>query len=445
MRIFLISSTIPDPERQASHIVLNATIQEMMRQGHVVVYQRILRDRASESAADQKQLERLTNSGVEVLPLLLPAASTDPKRKGLMRRLKKYVLTQPEDLYPEICLKDELECRVKSVGADILFVFWNPEGLAASFQIRSVPKFVYYGMPDHAAGEARFKNPELFDIPCRSVAEKIRLAAHRWENKKRLNFHLRFMRDCRAISNLSAFHAEFYRQMGHANSLYIPNMWPDTARGRWGTSPESEKGRPFKILASVGRPFSTGNTFGLHALGTQILPLLRKKLGAGNFELHICGRGQPYSSVAKSLQGDEVKWRGWVPDIDKEIRSSHLFLIANNTGFYKGVHTRFLHAWSLGACVVAHTVNTRYMPEIRHERNTLLGGTPEEISDWVTKALYDPHLRKRIGEGGRRTYEEIFTPAAVVSKLLKELQRCAGSPLPAPTPAPEKERSYQPQ
>ncbi len=445
MRIFLITSAIPDPKRQAIHIVLDTVIREALRQGHKIVYQHIFPRTKLHDDAQLAELKAVERLGVEVLPPLGLQSNSSSAQFTAGGRLKRFFGNNLSTFYPETALEPEVSRRVKTSAADAVFIFWNQEGLAAAYGLKGTPKFVYYGMPDDAASAARYKYPELFDIPHKTLKEKARLLAWQWENRTRGKCHLKLMLDCQAVSNLSSWHAQWYAKSGHPRSLYIQNIWPDTSQGRWGTSPEKEKARPFKILASVGRPFSTGNTFGLHYLGTQILPLLREKLGAGAFELHICGRGEATSAAAESLRGSEVKWRGWVPDIDEEIRSAHLFLITNNTGFYKGAHTRFLHAWSLGSCVVAHTVNTRYMPEIRHGHNTLLGSSPEEISDWVVKALYDPELRKRIGEGGRRTYEEIFTPPTVVSKILQELQRCAGGSLMVPTTNLKTERSYQPQ
>ena len=423
MRILLVTSTIPDPGRQASHIVLNATIEQIRRHGHTGIYQRIVRDRGTLTVEDERQMKRLAESGVEVLPLLAASDSTKPLPRGLAGRLRRHLATKPADLYPEVLLKEELERRAKAAGADVLFIFWNPEGLAASYGIRSVPKFVYYGMPDNAAGEARFNHPELFDIPHRRPGQKLRLAAYKRENAKRLKFHLQFLQECRTISNLSAFHAEWYKKLGHPRSLYIPNMWPDTRRKEGGRAPDSSM-LPYKLLGSVGNVFATGNTFGLHYFGTQVLSLLRKKLGEGTFEFHIYGRGKAYGSVREALRAPEIKWRGWVPDLDEEIRSCHLFLIMNNAGEYRGAHTRFLHAWSLNACVVAHAANTICMPEIVHGENALLGNDAEEISDWVVKALADRHLRCKIGEGGRRTHQRYFTPEMVVPKMLTELTRC---------------------
>jgi hypothetical protein len=114
--------------------------------------------------------------------------------------------------------------------------------------------------------------------------------------------------------------------------------------------------------------------------------------------------------------------RGWVEDIDWEIRSSDVFLVANNTGRYRGAHTRFLHAWSLKACCVGHSYNAEAMPEMVHLENALLGDSPGEMVEWILRAWKDIDLKLRIGEAGFGTFNRHFKPAVVVGRLLTEME-----------------------
>ncbi|MCM8811683.1 MAG: glycosyltransferase [Candidatus Omnitrophica bacterium] len=410
---------------------MDQTIKGLLQAGHRVIYQRVVRSTGDLSCGDEKALHGAAAKGVEVLPLLIAPAPMG----GRWRRMIAPTL---KDLYPETALAAEVESRIRRTGCDVAFIFWNPEGLGATYGIKAVPKFVYYGMPDHSAGENRFLHPELFDLPRGNLLNTVRLKLWIRQNRIRGAFHMRLMRDCQSISNLCAYHAGLYSRMGHPRSLYIQNTWPDAAGHLLAARETLKPMDRFKLMGSLGSLQTTGNTFGLHYLGAEVLPLLRRILVSKPFEIHIYGDGQPHTSVARVLCGPEIRWRGWVPDIDREILSSHLFLIMNNVGSYKGVHTRFLHAWSLESCVVAHQDNARGMPEMRHLENVLLGRTPEEIADWIATALEDAGLRTRIARGGRQTYETHFTPAIVVGKIIRELEHLAsGSKAPVP------ERSYQ--
>ena len=65
---------------------------------------------------------------------------------------------------------------------------------------------------------------------------------------------------------------------------------------------------------------------------------------------------------------------GFVDDIDAELQAAKVFLLCNNSHpDYVVGHTRILHAWSLGSCLVAHLGMARAMPEIVHGENALLG------------------------------------------------------------------------
>jgi len=115
--------------------------------------------------------------------------------------------------------------------------------------------------------------------------------------------------------------------------------------------------------------------------------------------------------------------RGFVDAIDAEMHSAKLFLILNNNhpDFIVG-HTRILHAWSLGLCLIAHRNMALAVPEIVHGENALLGSSGEEIAGHVAAALRDPDLRRAIAAGGRRTFEREFLPPTVVGRVMKRIE-----------------------
>src|SRR5207245_1850417 len=128
------------------------------------------------------------------------------------------------------------------------------------------------------------------------------------------------------------------------------------------------------------------NTYGLEYLSQEILPALRKTFDGKKFEVHILGRGEPHPVIARYLAAPEIRVRGFVQDIDSELLSADVFLCANNATEYKVGHTRYLHAWSLGCCVVAHQDCRLSMPEMENGKNALLGGSATEIADCIAQA-----------------------------------------------------------
>ena len=79
----------------------------------------------------------------------------------------------------------------------------------------------------------------------------------------------------------------------------------------------------------------------------------------------------------------------------------------------------------------------RAMPEIVHGENALLGSTGEEIAEHVVAACRDETLRRRIIEGGRRTWEREFRPEVVVERIVRRVEsdlRLGSGPLPQLAP-----------
>jgi glycosyltransferase involved in cell wall biosynthesis len=140
------------------------------------------------------------------------------------------------------------------------------------------------------------------------------------------------------------------------------------------------------------------------------------------YEVHILGAGEPHPIVAGVLNQPNVIWRGFVDRIDEEIRDCDVFLCTNNATEYKVTHTRYLHAWSLGAPVLAHRDASLSMPEIVHERNAMLGGSSREFAEYARRIVDDAGLRVRLSKEGMRTFEEQFTADKVAAKILAALR-----------------------
>lgn len=397
-----------------------ALLEELIGAGHQVFLQCIypMMDRRDLCEKEQSDMRNLENMGVHVFPLLFRSdyraahrpflGSTNPLHHGgLLARL-----------YPAVRLRPIVEKRIRDAQANLVFIFWCSEGLAAMYGFHDLPKFVYYGMPDHIPALVRLKEAKLF-FARRSFWKRLADWVYLYFYQL---YHIKLMKDCDVVSNLCAEHAKFYRNKGHSKSLYIQNMWPEQMNAASWSSLTTPKPTKPKIVGNLGILDMTGNTFGLKFIGEQIVPRLDALLGKDGYEIHIFGKGEPVAMVRKALQSRSIKMRGFVEDIDREICSSHVFLVVNNSLAYKGSHTRFLHAWSLKACCVAHCYNIKANPEMVHGKNILLGETADDIANLVVDAIRDEELRKKIGEGGWQTYQTFFTPRAVCARLLEKME-----------------------
>jgi Glycosyl transferases group 1 len=278
-----------------------------------------------------------------------------------------------------------------------------------------VPKFAYYGDLDYNNLEAQ---QELAALGLASRGLRV-TPLQRAKNDAAVALtrrgHFGLMRKFARVWNVSKVDAD-EQQAGGINASYLSNIWPNN--GTRSSAPQrggEVQTQPLKIVGSVGRMAATSNSFGLLTLSREIRPALKRRLGDGNFEIHLYGKLPPRDFIEASLQDPHFKLRGFVEDLEAEMMSAPVFLIANNHHKYKAGHTRVLHAWSLGCCVVTAADIKLAMPEIVHGENALLGQTADDVAELVVRAAGDAALRERIGSGGRRTLAEGFNPHRVVN------------------------------
>ena len=362
-------------------------------------------------------VESLTEIGVKVLePFQFPEIAA--VRNGYARMLAPRL----EDHYPCARHASSLESVVKRFGADVILIPWS-EWLTGACADIDVPKFAYYGNPDTKSWNARLRFQWANGAIGIARFGVETLLSHHLERA-----HLRQAMKYEWFGNVAHNDAIYYQQHGHKNAFYIQNIWVD--RGLYAGSHAlakqgSGRGTVARIIANVGKLGGTANTLGLHYLGHRLLPELQRTLTGTSYEIHILGAGEPHPAAAKELAVPELLWRGFVDDIDAELSAATVFLCVNNATDFKVGHTRYLHAWSLGTCVVAHRDAALSMPEIRHNENALLGNTPDEIAYWVAEAARNEPLRRRIGDAGYETFRSHFTAERVTSDIVERIR--AGS------------------
>jgi len=418
MRVFLLSSTPPTTHREAAQLVLHELISLLLGAGEEVVLQIMLPEGTELSFTDEQDLGAVAARGLEVLPPLRVAPLRFPtdRLRANARRARILAAPRAADFYPSYALRREVRDRIASSRADVAFVVWSPEGLAAACQ-SPVPVAAYYGVPDHLGVEARLESPEVFGIAARTLLDRLRLSERRAVNRRWARAHFALMNHCAVVTDLCAAHADLYRTHGHPDARYVPNIYPDPGPGA-STLPRE----PGKLVGSSGDASATGNALGLWFLGRELVPELRRRLGPEGFRVHVYGRAAAPAPVEAALSQPEILRRGWVDDLDCEIQSAQAFLLLNNCGPYQGAYTRVLHAWSLGTCLIAHARLAAAMPEVIGGTNALLGNSADEVAEHIEQVLGDPELRDRIGAAGRRTYEELFRPNVVVPQLLAALR-----------------------
>jgi hypothetical protein len=396
---------------RAANVVIYELIAEFARRPGLKIGFLKLHASAAEpaNAAERAGMRELAALGVEFLdPFVL---ATESRRRS---RLSRWLSPTEADFYPEAILRRAAEKAAKDFRPDLVFIPWSETATSLLAEL-PVAKFAYYGNPDHKSGLARAAFARAHG------GSWFGFARERWHLARLERFHLKAMRRYDYLGDVAANDASYYRRRGHPNAFYIRNIWIDRVGVAWRAKRERERTDPLVIVGNLGKLAATANTHGLEILARDVLPELRRVLAGRNFEIHVFGAGVPHPAIAPLLAAPEIRLRGFVDDIDGELMTAPVFLCMNNASGYKVGHTRYLHAWSLGGCVVGHCDAALSMPEMVSGKNCLLGGSATEIAEMVARAARDLGLRRRLGDAGYATFAEKFMARPVVDQILSRI------------------------
>jgi hypothetical protein len=413
LRLLIVNPIWPcaDHSVRAANVVIHELVAEFARRPGLKVGFLKLQTAADErpNATERAAIGDLAALGVEFLdPFVL---ATEPTRRS---RLLRWLSPKEADFYPEATLRPAAEKAAMAFRPNLVFIPWSETAtnLLAGLPVQ---KFAYYGNPDAKSGLARAA------FARQQGGSWFSYARERWRLAHLERFHLKAMRRYDYLGDVAANDASYYRRRGHPNAFYIRNVWIDRVGTAWRAKREQERTDPLVIVGNLGKLAATANTHGLEILARNVLPELRRALAGRNFEIHVFGAGAPHPAIASLLAAPEIRLRGFVDDIDSELMTAPIFVCLNNASRFKVGHTRYLHAWSLGCCVVAHRDAALSMPEMVSGKNCLLADSVFELAEHVASAAADPHLRRRLGEAGYATVVDRFTARPVVDEILSRM------------------------
>jgi len=402
--------------REAANVVSHEITNALARSGRFELSYCVINAHETNMPLNaEAEVNRLRDSGVRfldpIMPPLIPASG-----ETVLGKCIALISGRPDKLIVGTDQHDRLVTALGERLPDAVLVVWSEQAGYLVSQINCL-RFNYAGNPDHKVLAARTELREklgsfsfLRMMRDKAIYTIVRLA------------HLKSMRRFDLVWNVAANDAQDYMRSG-VKAEYLQNMWPHViSRSYLKQRDRLEQSSPLKIVGNVGNLSATGNSFGLLTLVEELIPKLKVKLGEGNFEVHIFGGSSPHPSVEPLLDDPHIRVRGYVDDLDKEILSAPVFLVANNSRSFKVGHTRFLHAWSLGACVVGFSDSSEAMPEVVDGKNALLGDTPEDVANLIVIAANNHYLRRQIAAGGVDTLKQFFSPQKVTATIIREIE-----------------------
>jgi len=353
--------------------------------------------------------EVLQQKGLKIVPPFLA-------EKPEIVRSRLRIITSPEitDFYPSNHHSKDAIAHASAFEPDAVLILWS-EVATALFSEMKCRKYAYYGNPDSKSFLANARN----DLENGGSLKTYLLALFRARQLK--SFNIETLSKYSHIGNVAANDALFYRKNGLDRVEYIQNIWVDRFRDRPPALPniETKNDEHTNIIANVGKLSGTANRYGLEYFAKQVLPCLEAAMPTQFWTAHVLGSGKLSPTTADAFsRSPHIAVRGFVDDIDDEMSKSGIFVCVNNGTRYNVGHTRYLHAWSLGCCVIAHSAVREAMPEFIHGKNALLGSSGQEIAKLIAQAAGDPDLRRQIGAGGYETFREEFTATSVFRKIL---------------------------
>jgi glycosyltransferase involved in cell wall biosynthesis len=436
MNVFLLTSDVPfrrddAPGVSAVNIVAGELIRALVAGGHRVALQVIFNVYRRHSGLTEWELAEwraMEALGVHLFPAVYPAeyASADggPLVRSITARARR-LLAPPAtlaDFYPAVRL-ESVRARIRDSGSDAILTIWSPEGLAAAFGVAAIPKVAYHGDIDFGPADARTADPDLFEAPRdanpvrRGLGRHLqRRALQRWRSA-----HFTLMQSADVIANVTASNAAFYTAGGHRRSVYIGNTWSDCRPVRPEPTRSADR-QPIKILGHIGSLSPTGSTYGLRFLLADVMPALDEVMRDLPYDVHVIGGGGLVPALRPLATHPRLVMRGFVPDLEPDLRSADVYLLLNNAGSYRAAFTRHIVAWSMGLCLIVHANSCDAIPEIRHMDNALVGTSGREVAELIRAAATDGELNARIRAGGRRTYEAHFTPERIAASLIAEMK-----------------------
>jgi len=171
----------------------------------------------------------------------------------------------------------------------------------------------------------------------------------------------------------------------------VPNTLPETAEP---DEPEEH------IIAFSGNLEYHPNITAVRHFRNTIWPLLRQS--DPKLRWRVIGKNE--QAVREWLAGDErIELTGPVDDAIRALARAKVVIVPLLSG--SGTRIKILEAWAAARAVVSTNVGAEGLPA-KDGANIRLIDDPAAMADIIRDLVADPDARKRLGRGGRETFEQ---------------------------------------
>ncbi|MBT5378517.1 MAG: hypothetical protein HOL08_05650, partial [Opitutae bacterium] len=233
MNLLFVTSDVPSLQGEAVNRVNWELLDYFVDQGIKIFLLIIIdfRGKKFPSAEEEIWLTNLAQRRIHLVSII------DSQESTLLRNLSKrtyfhrYIKPREEVLYPWLTLETRVLDLVRKYDVDAIFQSWDRPGVAATNKVRGIPKYLYYGEPDHKPGATRVNQADRFGLARTSFAGRLNLFKTKRELKYIEKFHVRMVKNFDVVGCITYSNVLPYRNAGVKNVKYVPNIWTKPNRG----------------------------------------------------------------------------------------------------------------------------------------------------------------------------------------------------------------------
>ncbi len=181
-----------------------------------------------------------------------------------------------------------------------------------------------------------------------------------------------------------------------------------------------------RVFLFYGNLMGLGSKSAVSELQSVFIPALIKTYGKNGFDLQITGKFDPQSDIfIKLRQFPEVKFTGFVSDINSEIEFAHycIFPIKSRVGN----RSRIIHAMSLHKLCISHCATSKSNPFLESGKNCILYRNQYDLEIWLQKLKLNELDEHQISENAFKSYEKTYKSLVALDRIqesiVQELRR----------------------
>jgi glycosyltransferase involved in cell wall biosynthesis len=150
----------------------------------------------------------------------------------------------------------------------------------------------------------------------------------------------------------------------------------------------------------------------------EIWPIVKSRLP----QVHLSLIGRRPEIIRAMTQDPEIAILGFVDDIRPQVANAEVVIIPIRVG--GGTRLKILDAFACAKAVVSTRVGCEGI-DVEHNKNILIGDSPEEFAREVIRVCTDSALREALGRGARLLVEEKYSWTTIGGELARQYESLA--------------------